>query len=74
VCSELRQVPDTQEAFVDAHSDMSLILELLEREDGLSNEGSARFFFQDLAEHNEARNAVVHLEADLTARVAPNLA
>ena len=34
--SELRQVPDNQEVFVDQTSDVSLILELLELERGLT--------------------------------------
>lgn len=72
--SEIRQVPDTQEVFVDRDTDISLILELLELERGVANSASARYFFQDLAEHNEASNTAVELEADLTARVAPHLA
>lgn len=65
--SEIRQVPDNQEVFQDCifadgsivHSELGIqgsggcvVIEILEREDGLNDDNAAEFFFKDLAEAN----------------------
>ena len=42
--SLFRQVPDAQEVFVDAATDQSLIIEILEREDSLASDAGAAEF------------------------------
>lgn len=51
--SKFRQVPDTQEVFVDEQTDQSVILELLEYRHDVADNKSAKFFFQDLMQANE---------------------
>lgn len=46
-------MPDNQEIWVDAQLDQSVVVELLERQD-VSDEQCLRFFFNDLADANEA--------------------
>jgi hypothetical protein len=65
--SEIRQVPDNQEVFQDCtftdgrtvHSELGIlgsggciVIEILEREDGLNDDSTAEFYFKDLAEAN----------------------
>lgn len=72
--SEIRQVPDNQEVFVDQSSDASLILELLELERGKEGLEAAKYFFCDLAEHNEAQAANIQFQADMSKTgVVPHL-
>ncbi|CAL1390164.1 unnamed protein product [Linum trigynum] len=52
--SDLRQVPDHQEAFVDPARDESLIFELLELKHEVGDNGSAAWFLQDLANEQDA--------------------
>lgn len=47
--SNIRQVPDHQEVFVDPARDESLIFELLDYKHDVGDEGSAVWFIQDLA-------------------------
>ncbi|RKO86771.1 hypothetical protein BDK51DRAFT_18003 [Blyttiomyces helicus] len=54
--SQLRQIPDNQEVFVEGDSDKSIVIELLEPAEG--NE-PARWHYQQLAEDNEAHSAAV---------------
>jgi len=49
--SELRQVPDNQEAFVSATDDASLCVELLQRV-AAPDEGAMRYLWDDLSETN----------------------
>ena len=50
-----RPVPDHQEVFSDPSVDQALVVELLEHSgDVPDGEGAARFYFEDLAEQNEA--------------------
>jgi len=57
--SLIRQVPDHQEVFVDRSTEASLIVELLNHEDNVANESAAHYYFEDLAECNEASNVQV---------------
>ncbi|TYZ64718.1 hypothetical protein PybrP1_002531 [[Pythium] brassicae (nom. inval.)] len=73
--SEFRQVPDNQEVFADAQSDQCVIMELLQRETGVRDEDSARFFFNEVASANGCAPADVeerHAEL-LSAAAAPLL-
>lgn len=66
--SRLREIPDNQEVWLSPTGDDSIIVELLEHE-AVSNEDSAKHFFMDLAEANDAQdNATVEEkhEIDLT--------
>lgn len=57
--SDVRQVPDHQEAFVDAGRDESLIFELLDMKHDVADNGSATWFFQDLASEQDADGTMV---------------
>ncbi|XP_061991878.1 uncharacterized protein LOC133709935 isoform X1 [Rosa rugosa] len=57
--SNVRQVPDHQEAFVDPARDESLIIELLDLKPEVGDNGSAAWFLQDLATEQEAEGSVV---------------
>jgi hypothetical protein len=49
--SDLRQVPDNQECF-QGPSGHLLVIEILERQNEVSDESAAEYFFRDLAESN----------------------
>ncbi|KAK0150212.1 Ran guanine nucleotide release factor [Merluccius polli] len=53
--SDLREVPDHQEAFAHGHTDQSLVVELLELQAHVADRDAARYHFEDLAGSNEAR-------------------
>lgn len=53
-----RDVPDNQEVFTDAESDQSVIVEILELA-AVSDEESAPFLFQDLAEAGSATSSTI---------------
>ncbi|XP_050375215.1 uncharacterized protein LOC126792780 [Argentina anserina] len=57
--SNVRQVPDHQEAFVDPARDESLIIELLDFKPDVADSGSATWFLQDLATEQDAEGSVV---------------
>ncbi|KAM9848744.1 ran guanine nucleotide release factor [Aulostomus maculatus] len=52
--SDLRQIPDNQEVFAHAHTDQSLIVELVECQDQVADQDAARFHFEDIAGSNKA--------------------
>ncbi|CAK9183745.1 unnamed protein product [Ilex paraguariensis] len=52
--SDIRQVPDHQEAFVDPARDESLIIEILDLKLDVADNGSATWFLQDLATEQDA--------------------
>ncbi|CAO3689353.1 unnamed protein product [Umbelopsis vinacea] len=58
--SQIRQIPDNQEVFVDASTEQSLIIELLQLVPEALGEEVARYHFQQLAEDNEAKEASVN--------------
>ncbi|OMO93159.1 Ran-interacting Mog1 protein [Corchorus capsularis] len=51
--SDIRQVPDHQEVFVDPTRDESLIIELLDYKHEVADNGSAVWFLQDLANEQD---------------------
>lgn len=60
--SAIRDVPDHQEVFVDRNSEMSLIVEILDMEEEISDEAAAQHFFKDLAQFNEVGcNSVIFI-------------
>ncbi|XP_073024549.1 uncharacterized protein [Primulina eburnea] len=57
--SNIRQVPDHQEVFVDPTRDESLVFELLELKANVADQGSATWFLRDLASEQDAEGTVV---------------
>jgi len=57
--SNIRQVPDHQEVFVDPERDESLIVELLDLKLDVADHGSATWFLQDLAREQDAEGFTV---------------
>ncbi|KAF5180490.1 Ran guanine nucleotide release factor [Thalictrum thalictroides] len=57
--SDIRQVPDHQEAFADPSRDESLVIELLDLKHDVEDSRSATWFFQDLATEQDAENSIV---------------
>ncbi|GJX22500.1 probable ran guanine nucleotide release factor [Tanacetum coccineum] len=57
--SNIREVPDHQEVFVDPARDESLIVEILELKDDVADNGSATWFLQDLAIEQSADGTIV---------------
>ncbi|KAG6426282.1 hypothetical protein SASPL_110503 [Salvia splendens] len=57
--SNMRQVPDHQEVFVDPTRDESLIFELLDLKTDVADHGSATWFLQDLANEQDAEGATL---------------
>ncbi|KAM9310996.1 ran guanine nucleotide release factor [Gastrophryne carolinensis] len=53
--SDLREIPDNQEVFAHPHTDQSIIVELLEYQDGMSDPDAARYHFEDVAASNDAQ-------------------
>ncbi|XP_069799468.1 ran guanine nucleotide release factor [Dendropsophus ebraccatus] len=62
--SDLREIPDNQEVFVHTNTDQSIIVELLEYQEGVSDPNAARCHFEDVAASNDAqgRAEVVNVE------------
>ncbi|KAJ0816607.1 putative ran-interacting Mog1 protein [Helianthus annuus] len=58
--SNIREVPDHQEVFVDPARDESLIIELLEMKHDLADNASATWFLQDLATEQAAEGNIVN--------------
>ncbi|KAJ6808183.1 putative ran guanine nucleotide release factor isoform X1 [Iris pallida] len=57
--SDIRQVPDNQEVFVDPSRDESLIFELLELKHEVEDNASAAWFLRDLASEQDAEESMV---------------
>ncbi|KAL3646470.1 hypothetical protein CASFOL_011650 [Castilleja foliolosa] len=57
--SNIRQVPDHQEVFVDPTRDESLIFELLDLKTDVADHGSATWFLQDLANEQDVEGTMV---------------
>ncbi|KAJ7953794.1 ran guanine nucleotide release factor-like [Quillaja saponaria] len=57
--SNIRQVPDHQEVYVDPSRDESLIFELLELKHDVADNGSAAWFLQDLAIEQDAEGSMM---------------
>lgn len=52
--SELREIPDNQEVFAHAHTDQSLIVELVEYQEQVADQDAAKYHFEDIAGSNKA--------------------
>lgn len=52
--SELREIPDNQEVFAHAHTDQSLIVELVEYQSQVADQDAVRYHFEDIAGSNKA--------------------
>ncbi|XP_026875866.1 ran guanine nucleotide release factor isoform X2 [Electrophorus electricus] len=52
--SELREIPDNQEAFAHTQTDQSIIIELLEYQNHVEDTQAARYHFEDLAGDNKS--------------------
>ncbi|XP_053574292.1 ran guanine nucleotide release factor [Bombina bombina] len=52
--SDLREIPDNQEVFAHSCTDQSIIVELLEYQEGVSDTEAARYHFEDVASSNDA--------------------
>ncbi|KAM4748101.1 ran guanine nucleotide release factor isoform 1-T2 [Rhinophrynus dorsalis] len=52
--SELREIPDNQEVFAHSVTDQSIIVELLEYQEGMTDPDAARYHFDDVASSNDA--------------------
>lgn len=73
--SEIRQVPDSQEVFVDTESDHSVVIELMEM---ITSDDPIRHHFDELAHENEAGgHSILHVwnkvdssKADFTRRIS----
>ena len=52
--SDFRPVPDSQEVFTSLDTSETLIIEILEYQDDVADEKAAAFFFEELAEQNDA--------------------
>ncbi|KAK9750793.1 hypothetical protein RND81_02G222300 [Saponaria officinalis] len=57
--SNVREVPDHQEAFSDPDRDESIIVELLDLKEDVADETSAVWFLQDLAREQDAEGGMV---------------
>uniref|UniRef100_A0A8C5MHX9 Ran guanine nucleotide release factor n=1 Tax=Leptobrachium leishanense TaxID=445787 RepID=A0A8C5MHX9_9ANUR len=62
--SDLREIPDNQEVFAHASTDQSIIVELLEYQEGMTDTEAARYHFEDVASGNsaEGRSEVLSVE------------
>jgi hypothetical protein len=59
--SNIRQVPDHQEVFVDPARDESLIFELLDLKGEVEDGGSALWFLRDIANEQDAGDNLVRI-------------
>jgi len=69
--SDLRQVPDTQEVFLATDSDVSVVIEILERVAPDEPDQVAKFHFDSLAHDNEAVSSVVEVINTPTVQPSP---
>ncbi|GLI71467.1 hypothetical protein VaNZ11_016694 [Volvox africanus] len=54
--SDIRQVPDNQEVFMDAEANQTIIFEIVEHDETVPDEECGRYVFEDLASENEAES------------------
>ena len=57
--STLRQIPDHQEVFVSESGEQSVIIEILDYEGEVKDEGAGQYFYQDLANADSAESWIV---------------
>ncbi|OWZ21685.1 hypothetical protein PHMEG_0003725 [Phytophthora megakarya] len=72
--STFRQVPDNQEVFANAATDQCVIVELLQFEESVTDDQSARYFFNEIAQSNGCGpdEVTVLLEDKVDGRLAPS--
>ncbi|KAJ7940861.1 hypothetical protein B0H13DRAFT_1940346 [Mycena leptocephala] len=58
--SDLRQVPDTQEVLLYPDSNVSIIVEVLQRVDAADDDSAIRFHFDSLAHDNSAQASAIN--------------
>ncbi|PVG00199.1 Mog1p/PsbP-like protein [Serendipita vermifera] len=58
--SDLRQIPDAQEVFLDPKSDVNFIFEVLDRVEPEDAKEAAKFHFDSIAEDSEAVGGEIH--------------
>lgn len=63
--SKLREVPDNQEVFADEHSDVSLIVEILQVPEDDDTPLPAIYHFHELAECNSAEDSATIMESSV---------
>ncbi|CEM19409.1 unnamed protein product [Vitrella brassicaformis CCMP3155] len=71
--SQIRDVPDNQEVFADFHTDSSLMFEVVQYQQTVTDQDAPRYFFRDLAEVNEADPWEVLQVIRLEPAIMPNL-
>ncbi|XP_041861867.1 ran guanine nucleotide release factor [Melanotaenia boesemani] len=71
--SELREIPDNQEVFAHAHTDQSLIVELVEYQAQVSDQDAARYHFEDIAGSNKALEPGAFEVTEIVALPKPEL-
>lgn len=62
--SDLRQVPDHQEVYLDQRSTASFIVEILSYEDSVPDDNAAAYFFDDLAQANQVIIFILPISQD----------
>lgn len=71
--SELREIPDNQEVFANAHTDQSLIVELVEYQGQVADHEAARYHFEDIAGCNKALEQGASAVSSVVALQKPDL-
>jgi hypothetical protein len=71
--SDIREVPDHQECWIDTGDDGAfLVVEVMDRQSSVADTDAAGFFFRDLAEANGIINPVTnHLECTFQTTIQP---
>lgn len=71
--SDFRQVPDHQECFADGACDQSVMVELLDLQEEVKDADAAAFFFNDLAQANDATGMNIERIEPLAHDAMPHL-
>ncbi|GIL68392.1 hypothetical protein Vafri_21644 [Volvox africanus] len=69
--SDIRQVPDNQEVFMDAEANQTIIFEIVEHDTTVPDQECGRYMFEDLASENEAESWVLESLTTLGPAEAP---
>jgi hypothetical protein len=69
--SRIRQVPDQQEVYVEKDTDISIIFELISYTDTIADGKAGEYYFQDLAQQNEASKYYIEASEVLTNILQP---
>mmetsp|Transcript_32571 Transcript_32571/g.95333 ORF Transcript_32571/g.95333 Transcript_32571/m.95333 type:complete len:188 (-) Transcript_32571:258-821(-) len=71
--SQMREVPDHQEVWVDTATDRSFIVEVLDRKTEVPDDQAITFFLEDLASFNDAKEAAVLISRRAADEETPGL-